>query len=264
MGWQNAVSVRALQVIVSSGGTGQGVFLYSGTPAAGNGPVFAATAPGVTKDPFGNTIANVIQVGQNSGGHLQIDQFGELIAYDSAGHQTVFLNPQNQYVALYTPTLATGNLTASVAAQATTDTASNTVRQGVAAYASGGFPYTQLTAGIINFQGTSGQNTPGTIQTTGIAGEMAISSGLATGGDSAANVIVDSAAASGVSTASILLQAAATTLNTNASSSTPSLNTNPGHNSAAPATYNQAYEQANTNRINQILDVLVQTGIWHA
>lgn len=47
--------IRAFELILF--GTGpRGVFVYSGTPALGNPPVIALTAPGVTKDPYGNTV----------------------------------------------------------------------------------------------------------------------------------------------------------------------------------------------------------------
>jgi hypothetical protein len=47
--------LRAFELILF--GTGpRGVFVYSGQPAAGNPPVIALTAPGVTKDPYGNTV----------------------------------------------------------------------------------------------------------------------------------------------------------------------------------------------------------------
>jgi hypothetical protein len=46
--------LQARQIIIS--GTGEGLFIYEGTPGAGNPPVAFATAGGVTKDPYGNTL----------------------------------------------------------------------------------------------------------------------------------------------------------------------------------------------------------------
>jgi hypothetical protein len=47
--------LRAFELILF--GTGpRGVFVYNGSPAAGNPPVIALTAPGVTRDPYGNAV----------------------------------------------------------------------------------------------------------------------------------------------------------------------------------------------------------------
>jgi hypothetical protein len=54
MGWQQ-INVFANFVVVS-GTAGEGVFVYSGTPGAGNPPVSYMTAPGVTTDPYGNNL----------------------------------------------------------------------------------------------------------------------------------------------------------------------------------------------------------------
>lgn len=174
----------------------------------------------------------------------------------------VFIVGANGELLVYNPTVALGNLVVSIAGVAGTGLASDTVHPGVTSYSGTGI-FAQLFNGGLQVQGAAGQNTPGLFSASGVAGEVAISSGLATGVDSAASVIVDSSVASGVSATSILLQAAQTTLNLTATTVTPSPNVNPGHQSAAPAAYSQSYEQASTNRINQIMDVLVQTGVWH-
>lgn len=168
----------------------------------------------------------------------------------------------NGELLVYNPVVATGDLAVSIAGVAGTGLASDTVQAGVTVYASGGFPYAQLNAGVVNFQATAGQFSPGVIESFGVAGEVGITSGLATNTDSAANIIVDSATASGIANSLIALQAARVTLNSSASSNIPDTSVNPGHNSAAPAAYSQSYEQANTNRINQILDILAAVGIW--
>jgi len=55
MGWnsQNAFT----RLIVQGSGPGSGLFVYAGTGAAGNPPVFAAVAPGTLTDPFGNLLS---------------------------------------------------------------------------------------------------------------------------------------------------------------------------------------------------------------
>ncbi len=56
--------IRARQVLVS--GTNDGIFVYIGKPGPGNPPVASIVAPGVTTDPYGNTVASILEV-QESG-----------------------------------------------------------------------------------------------------------------------------------------------------------------------------------------------------
>ena len=171
------------------------------------------------------------------------------------------INPTGMFV--YSGAPGSGNLIASIAPTSGTDQFGNAYQAGVTSYTAGGFPFTQMTSGQIEAMASGTQFAPAIIQTAGVAGELAMTSGEATGADSAANIIIDSVAASGTGASQISLQATNVSLNTFASSTVPSANTYPGHQSAAPAAYNQAYEQASTNRINEILDVLTQTGVWH-
>ncbi len=55
--------IRARQVIVF--GPNDGLFVYTGTPRAGNPPVASIVAPGVTADPYGNTVASILEVQQS-------------------------------------------------------------------------------------------------------------------------------------------------------------------------------------------------------
>ena len=174
--------------------------------------------------------------------------------------QVIIVGPNGELL-VYNPAVATGDLAVSIAGVAGTGLASDTVQAGVTVYASGGFPYAQLLAGNVNFQASAGQFSPGVIESFGVPGEVGITSGLATNTDSAANIIVDSAQASGAGVSVIFLQSAQTQLVSGATN-IPSSNVNPGHQSAAPAAYSQAYEQATTNRVNQIMDVLSQSKIW--
>lgn len=54
MTWQQ--NIFQVLIITSSAGTPTGLFEYSGAPVLGNPPIAYATAPGVTKDPVGNTL----------------------------------------------------------------------------------------------------------------------------------------------------------------------------------------------------------------
>lgn len=51
---QSSVVIARVVVIYGSGVTG--LFLYSGTPGPGNDPILYETPPGVTKDPYGNSL----------------------------------------------------------------------------------------------------------------------------------------------------------------------------------------------------------------
>jgi hypothetical protein len=62
--------VRARLIIVS--GSGEGVFIYNGTPGAGNPPIFSAT--GGTTDPYGNTVIPTLQI--QGGGRLTVGAAG--------------------------------------------------------------------------------------------------------------------------------------------------------------------------------------------
>ncbi len=57
--WSDQPVVTPL-VIVESGAPSSGLFVYSGTPGPGNPPVASIVAPGVTTDPYGNTVTPII------------------------------------------------------------------------------------------------------------------------------------------------------------------------------------------------------------
>jgi hypothetical protein len=123
--WTNQV-VNLL--IVGSGSPGTGVFVYSGIPAAGNGPIFWATS--ATSDPFGNPVtptAGVAATGQFSAGFTIINQSGTFI-YSSAP--------------------ALGNLVASFAPASGSDIFGNSFLAGAAVYSTTGLT-AQLAAGIL-------------------------------------------------------------------------------------------------------------------
>ena len=250
-------------VIVAGTGPNTGLFVYNGTPAAGNLPVFAVVAPGVTADPLGNPVSAIVEIGKQSGGHWHWDLNGNLDVNNTSAALIATFRPTDQAFLFYNPGGGTGQLLLSIASVGGTDQFSNTYQQGFEAQTAGGFPYAQLTNGALNFQATSGQFSPGIVESFGVAGEVGITSGLATNTDSASNIIIDSVTASGSGASQISLQTTNVSLDSFATSTIPSANAYPGHQSAAPAAYSQSYEQASTNRINEILDVLTQTGIWH-
>ena len=72
----DAVSSLASAVIIE--GTNDGLFVYSGTPVNGNPPILWAVSPGVTADPYGNTVTAVLGVGVPGGAGMQVDATGDV------------------------------------------------------------------------------------------------------------------------------------------------------------------------------------------
>jgi hypothetical protein len=58
---------RGRLVIISGTGVNTGLFVYAGTPSAGNPPVLSVVAPGTVKDPFGNTVSAILEVQGTAG-----------------------------------------------------------------------------------------------------------------------------------------------------------------------------------------------------
>ena len=129
--------VRARLVIVSGSGPGTGLFLYNGTPAAGNLPVFYAVAPGTTTDPFGNGITAIVGIGQQSGGHWHWDASGNLDVNNTSSALIARWRPTDQALLFYAPGGGLGSLLLSLAAAAGTDQDGTVFVQGLAAYKSG-------------------------------------------------------------------------------------------------------------------------------
>lgn len=84
---------KGRQVIVFGTGPGAGIFVYNGQPALGNPPVLSIVAPGVTQDPFGNTVGAVLTIGTFGGPGLNVDQFGNL-ALAGADGSLLELSPE--------------------------------------------------------------------------------------------------------------------------------------------------------------------------
>lgn len=133
-------NIRARQVIVIGGGASSGLFVYNGTPALGNPPVFSVVAPGVTADPFGNTVAAVMEAGSIGTNFMQVDQFGNLLLY-SGGNLNIVLNPTKQGLFAYSPGAGLGNMVSSIAAAGGTDPYTNVYFQGATTYNKVGATY---------------------------------------------------------------------------------------------------------------------------
>lgn len=88
MGWsdQNIIA----QIIVIEG-SGDGLFIYNGTAELGNPPILAAVAPGVTEDPFGNTVKAVLNIGNFSASHIGWDADGNQYLSGPDGNTRIFM-----------------------------------------------------------------------------------------------------------------------------------------------------------------------------
>jgi hypothetical protein len=90
MGWR-VVGVVAPFVIIESGVPDTGLFVYNGKGKPGNPPVYSVVAPGVVKDPFGNSVTAVMEAGTDNGPHLLIDQDGNLFIFNGADKNVIQL-----------------------------------------------------------------------------------------------------------------------------------------------------------------------------
>jgi hypothetical protein len=160
--------VRAREVIIS--GTKDGLFVYNGTPALGNPPVFAVVSPGTTQDPYGNNLplvgtANpVLDVGNLAAGgaHIGIDASGDLVAHAASGAE-IWLLPGFPEFLIYD---STGALVESSGPSGGTDSAGNVFLAGSVTYTNiGGTHYAvQNYAGQVAFWTAPSAAGPWTIQ----------------------------------------------------------------------------------------------------
>jgi hypothetical protein len=133
-GNQTGITIARIVIIYSSGtGAVSGLFVYNGTPAYGNPPVFAVVAPGVTQDPYGNAVEAVMNIGDLAAAHLGADDSGNLYLADSTGDTRIYLSPSLALMAIYTA--GTAGLLATIAGTAGTEPLSHSSYDaGIAAY----------------------------------------------------------------------------------------------------------------------------------
>jgi hypothetical protein len=123
-------------VVIFGTGVNSGLFVYSGTPAAGNPPVFWVVAPGVSSDPYGNAVTPIMGAGTSGGQFTSIDSGGDIILHDGSGNVMMVLNPGRQVIELYNPPpAAAGNLVNTMATgQTGFDVFGNPIASGFACY----------------------------------------------------------------------------------------------------------------------------------
>lgn len=134
--------VRARLIIVSGTGANSGLFVYAGTPALGNPPIFWSTS--ASTDPYGNAIpstAGVAGTGTFRAGNTIINASG---------------------IFTYSGTPALGNLIESTTAAIGTDSFGNAYLAGTTLYAGGTFA-AQVNAAQVNWYSAPGAGGPWTI-----------------------------------------------------------------------------------------------------
>jgi hypothetical protein len=201
------VVLEAQTIIISGTATNSGMFEYSGVPGPGNPPLFAVVAPGVTTDPYGNSLSGIDvliqgQIITMSQGIIRTNATAPLIQLDGP-HDSIFVYD------------ASANLVDTIAPVATNDGLGNVVVAGTASYVIiSGTRYAIILGSAGNgFSGTlpaltfKNLTTPFNIDPTvgvvglgGAAGNSAISisSGLANAGGQQSNIFLQDSVGSGV------------------------------------------------------------------
>ena len=199
-------------VVIFGTTVGTGLFVYNGSPHAGNPPVFWVVPPGVAADPYTNALPggnNVMGVGvPPNGPELVIDQFGDLVVRTSlnamelepftpsfrsfAGtvQPQIIIDGQRSAEFYYSPAGAVNTLAGSVAPTGGgTETYGNTYQQGFTSYLIGTpSTYTSMVQGEIDFA-RSGYSAPARL-VSNVLGGIQIISGTTAGSGQQGNLFV--------------------------------------------------------------------------
>jgi hypothetical protein len=215
MGWNNVIF--QLLIVTSTSGTPTGFFFYNGAPALGN-LVAEITAPGVTSDPFGNSVpsSGVLNVGTwNASGtllqHFGINNVGDIFLANSSGLVVVHGHSADGSLWFYdTSGESLGHLVASIAPAAGTDSSGNAYVAGVASQALG--ITSRLHGGVVDLgnaaqmAGTGGAGPAGLV--AGGPASLQVSSGVNGAADTQAAFRLESQASNAGANPLMVLQAA--------------------------------------------------------
>jgi hypothetical protein len=116
-----------------------GAFFYNGTPAAGN--LFCSIASAAGTDAHGNAYGAGMNIGSQTGPHLQVDLFGNLTVYNAAGDnvgQWIVGDGSMRFYGSTGP--AAGNLKVAISPVAGTDAEGNVYGIGLTVYGNNGSP----------------------------------------------------------------------------------------------------------------------------
>jgi hypothetical protein len=170
---------------------------------------------------------------------------------------------------VYAPSAGAGNLLASISGQATTDSFSNTVEEGIASYATiSGQVYAAQLGTVTTASGTligffiqdltSPANTPGGFlgAATNAGCEIQMYSGMSTGVSTGSLISCADSTFSGLANGEIIMNASAISGVINVPQ-TPTQTLQ----AAAPAAYSQSYTQGTVNRVNTLINQLQAAGV---
>jgi hypothetical protein len=177
--------VRARLIIVS--GVGEGVFIYNGVPGLGNPPIVSMTSGSV--DPYGNPVVPGLDVTEGSITGTTIS--GSTINGSTFTGTDFVINSAGAF--FYSGTPAAGNLIASIAAAAGTDSHTNTYPAGITSYNNAGAkPYVNLFEGQILFQSRSPASFAAGVVIDQGQGTLSAQSSSTASGDTPASIILQS------------------------------------------------------------------------
>ncbi len=140
-----------VKTLLISASAGNGLFVYSGTPAPGD---LIASIVGTTgTDPFGNPAQAVFNVGNQSGTgpHVGIAANGNIFISNLAGNNVVQIRPDPGVMLFYSGAPAHGNLVTAVAAAAGADPHANNFGEGVTVFDNVADVIAQLDGGTISY-----------------------------------------------------------------------------------------------------------------
>ena len=173
--------------LVADGANG-GIFVYSSTPANGN--LIGSWAGMAGTDGEGNSYPQGLNV-----------TVGNIAGTTITAGDTI-INSDGIFV--YSSTPANGDLVASIAQAPGSDAFGNTYVDGIATYDSG--IIAQLVSGVLSFFPATSPYSGGQIDSL-TSGVVQISSGLVSGGDTSASLLIQSESAGGVGSPQILFNA---------------------------------------------------------
>lgn len=160
-----------------------GIFFYNGAGAAGNPPIFAVCAPGITQDPFGNTVSPVLNIGPLSAAHAGFDNSGVEYLADSTGTPRIVIDPGQRVIEFLSASGLGSTPLLTIASAAGTDS-----------FGGGAFPAGINLSGLPLQAGNTIVNTNGVFTYSALppaAGGLLYSSGVAAAfTDSAGNAVL--------------------------------------------------------------------------
>lgn len=133
--------IRA-SIVIITGGTGSGLFVYSPSPGTGNLVASITGASGT--DTYGNAYGSGLNIGNQAAAHFGVSNAGDVFIANASNQNVIEIRPELSAFIIYDGAPSAGGLVATVAGEAGTDPQGNAFPAGVAAYNSGNTFYALL------------------------------------------------------------------------------------------------------------------------